>query len=75
MTTTADDREALAQLAEQLGWERKAHERVDVYVRGLVHVHAIWRDNNVLNGGAHYDDGILQAHSTDLTKVQTWLAK
>ncbi|HEX7322462.1 MAG TPA: hypothetical protein VF299_05925 [Mycobacterium sp.] len=74
MTTAAEDRQDLAQFAEHLGWERKAYERVDVYIRRPVQIHTIWR-GNVLNGSAHYDDSMLMAYSKDLAKVHSWLAK
>lgn len=74
-TSATDAREALSAKATQLGWGRTQRERVDVYSRGIYHVHAIWRDNGAVNGGAHYEDGILLAYTTDLAKIQSWLAR
>lgn len=75
VNTATDERTALSQLAEQRGWQRKEYERVDVYLRGLFHVHAIWRDANKLNGGSHHEDSVLLTYTRDLAKVQSWLAK
>lgn len=75
MTAATDQRDALAQLAEQRGWQRKQYERVDVYIRGIFHVHAIWRDSQVLNGGSHHEDTVLMSYTRDLAKVQSWLAR
>ncbi|MEB3030585.1 hypothetical protein [[Mycobacterium] nativiensis] len=74
-TTATDVRHALAEQAEQLGWQRTQRERVDIYSRGIFHVHAIWRDSSTVNGGSHYEDSVLLAYTTDLGKIQIWLAK
>lgn len=75
MTTATDARTALAEVAEQLGWQRKKYDRVDVYIRGLYQVHAMWRDSRVLNGGSHHEDSVLLSYTRDLAKLQGWLAK
>lgn len=75
MATATDTRQELSQLAEQQGWQRNEHDRVDVYLRGRYRAHAIWRDAAVLNGGALYEDGILLSYSRDLAKVQGWLGR
>ncbi|HET9876208.1 MAG TPA: hypothetical protein VFQ37_10640 [Mycobacterium sp.] len=75
MTTATDTRQELSQLAEQSGWQRREHDRVDVYLRGRYRVHAIWRDSSVLNGGSHYEDDALLSYTRDLAKLQGWLAK
>ncbi|MEB3050240.1 hypothetical protein KV112_10905 [Mycolicibacter sp. MYC123] len=74
-STTTDLRQALSDQAEQLGWRRTRRERVDIYSRGIYHVHAMWRDDTVLNGGAHYEDTVLLAYTTEVGKIQSWLAK
>lgn len=74
-TTATDVRRTLAEQAEQLGWQRTRRERVDIYGRGVFHVHAIWRDDSTVNGGAHYEDSVLLAYGTDLGKIQSWLAR
>ncbi|WP_036457435.1 MULTISPECIES: hypothetical protein [unclassified Mycobacterium] len=74
-TTATDTREPLSEKAEQQGWQRTQRERVDVYSRGIYQVHAIWRDSTILNGGAHYEDGVLLAYTTELAKIQSWLAR
>ncbi|MEZ0381863.1 MULTISPECIES: hypothetical protein [Mycobacteriaceae] len=74
-TAAGEARQTLAERAEQLGWQRTQRERVDVYGRGVFHVHAVWRDAGTLNGGAHYEDSVLLAYTTDLGKIQSWLAR
>lgn len=75
MTTATDERQTLSRLAEQLGWQRKEYERVDVYIRGLYNVHVMWRDASKLNGGSHHEDTVLLSYTRDLAKIQGWLAK
>ncbi|MGV0626314.1 hypothetical protein [Mycolicibacter minnesotensis] len=74
-TTAIDVREALSEKSVQLGWRRTQRERVDIYSRGIYQVHAIWRDNAVVNGGAHYEDSVLLAYTTELAKIQSWLSR
>jgi hypothetical protein len=68
-------RHELAEQAEQLGWQRTQRERVDIFRRGVFHVHAIWGDGGAVKGGALYEDSILFAYTTELAKVQSWLTK
>lgn len=75
MTTGTDQRQALAQFAEQSGWQRNEYERVDVYLRGRYHVHAMWRDATVLNGGSYHEDSVLLSYTREVAKVQGWLGK
>lgn len=42
---------------------------------GVFQVHAVWRDADKLNGGAHYEDSVLLAYTTELGKIQSWLAR
>lgn len=74
-STATDAREGLSATAAQLGWGRTQRERVDVYSRGIYQVHAIWRDASTVNGGAHYEDTVLLAYTSDLAKIQVWLAR
>lgn len=73
--TATDAREGLSAKAAQLGWQRTQRERVDIYSRGIYQVHAIWRDSGTVNGGAHYEDTVLLAYTTELAKIQVWLAR
>ncbi|BBY35558.1 hypothetical protein BST33_04145 [Mycolicibacter minnesotensis] len=73
--TATDVRATLSETAEQHGWRRTQRERVDIYSRGIYHVHAIWRDSSTLNGGAHYEDSILLTYTTELPKTLGWLAR
>ncbi|MEO6795297.1 MAG: hypothetical protein ABI215_16335 [Mycobacterium sp.] len=73
--TVTDVRQALSEQAEQLGWRRVRRERVDIYSRGIVHVHAMWRDGSTVNGGAQYEDSVLLNYTSELAKVQIWLSK
>ncbi len=75
MTTATDERQALAELAEQSGWQRKEYQRVDVYIRGLFHVHVVWGGQNTVSGGSHHEDSVMLSYTRDLGKIQSWLAK
>ena len=75
MTTATDERQTLASLADELGWQRRQYERVDVYNRGVHQVQVVWRGGDVVNGAAHYEDLILMTTTRDLGKIRSWLAK
>ncbi|MBS9532744.1 hypothetical protein KIH27_03980 [Mycobacterium sp. M1] len=74
-TDTAVKRQALAEQAAQFGWQRTQRERVDVYNRGVYQVQAIWRDDDTVNGGSHYEDTILLTFTREYDKIRGWLAK
>lgn len=75
MTTATDERTSLAESAQQLGWRRNEYDRTDVYLRGNYRVHVMWRGTDTVNGGAHYEDGVLMTYSRELGKIRSWLAK
>jgi hypothetical protein len=75
MTTATDERQTLSDLADHLGWQRNEYDRVDVFIRGLFHVHVVWQGSSAINGGSHYDDSGLLSYTRDLAKIQSWLAK
>jgi hypothetical protein len=75
MTTATDERQTLSQLADHLGWQRNEYERVDIFIRGLHHVHVTWQGGDTISGGSHHEDATLLAYTRDLAKVKSWLAK
>lgn len=75
MTTATAERQVLSESAEQLGWQRNEHERVDVYLRGNYRIHVMWRGTDTINGGSYYEDGALLTYSRESAKILSWLAK
>jgi hypothetical protein len=72
---TADERQALHQLAEQSGWERNEKGHIDGYVRGAARMRVIWRGAGAISGGSlYYDDG-LASYTRDLSTVRGWLSR
>lgn len=72
MTT---DRHGLCQLAEQHGWQRKEHDRVDIFQRDTAQVHVTWRGSSEISGGSRFDDYILGSYTRDVSAVEGWLQK
>ena len=70
-----NERAALAQTTEAVGWTRRIDERVDVYVRGATRVRVIWRADNAINDGSRFQADIIKSYSRDLATVKGWLAR
>jgi hypothetical protein len=70
-----DERQALSQLAEESGWERRESDRIDVYVRDHARVRVLWRGPSAISGGSLYQDDVLMTHTRDLATVKGWFAR
>jgi hypothetical protein len=70
-----NERAALAQTTEAVGWTRRIDERVDVYVRGATRVRVIWRGDDAISGGSRFQDDTMESYSRDLATVKGWLAR
>jgi hypothetical protein len=71
----SNERAALAELSEGVGWHRRVDERVDVYVRGLVRVRVIWQGDDAISGGSRFQDDNMESYSRDFATVKGWLAR
>lgn len=69
------EREALAELTTQDGWQRRAADRVDVYIRDSRRVHVIWQGDDEISGGSRYQDDIMEQYSRELATVKGWLGR
>ena len=70
-----NERAALAQTTEAVGWRRRVDDRVDVYLRGATRVRVIWRGDDSISGGSRFQDDIMESYSRDLATVKGWLAR
>ncbi len=68
------DRQALSELAEQSGWQRRQLDRTDFYRRGVREVEVLFTEDK-LTGGALYEDLHLLTHTRDMVTVQGWLTR
>lgn len=75
MMTATDQRQDLYQLAEEHGWQRKEHDRVDIYQRGPKQVHVLWRGTSAISGGSRYEDFMMESYTRDLGTIRGWLTK
>jgi hypothetical protein len=71
----ANERAALAEVSEGVGWQRRIDERVDVYVRAPFRVRVIWRGDDAISGGSRFQDDVMESYSRDLATVKGWLAR
>jgi hypothetical protein len=70
-----DERQAVAELADLGGWERRDVERTDYYAKGIVRVQVIWQGTEAISGGSLYHDDILNTYTRDLGTVKSWLKR
>ena len=73
--TTIDERQALHQLAEQSGWQRREDEHIDVYVRPGARVRVVWRGADAISGGSLYRDDVLTYYTRELSTINGWLQR
>jgi hypothetical protein len=71
--TATDERQTIADFAEQGGWHRRNVDRTDYYSKGGARVQLIWQGTAAISGGSLYHDDNLTAYTRELTTVQTWL--
>ena len=76
MTTTTDERAALARSNEEQGWTRRAiDDRVDVYIRGGVRIRLIWQGNSKLSGASIFVNEMYDNYTRDLATVRAWFKR
>jgi hypothetical protein len=69
------ERQALAELGEQQGWNVRESGRADVYLRGNVRIRVIWQGDIALSGASIYQDEIMGTYTRELATVRNWLQK
>jgi hypothetical protein len=73
--TATDERQALSELAELSGYERRQVDRTDYFTKGGARVLVLWRGTSAISGGSLYHDDILTAYTRELPTVQGWLKR
>jgi hypothetical protein len=69
-----NDRQALSQLAEESGWQRREVDRTDFYRRGIRDIEVLFTEDK-LAGGALFEDLHLLTYSREMATIQGWLTK
>jgi hypothetical protein len=72
--SATNDRQAIAQIAEQSGWQRRQLDRTDFYRRGVNDVEVLFTVDK-LNGGTLYEQLHLRTHTRDKATVESWLTR
>jgi hypothetical protein len=71
----APARQELAEFTTPLGWQRRAVDRVDVYLRGETRIRVIWAGDDELSGSSRYQDDIMEQYTRELATVKGWLTR
>ena len=69
-----NDRQAISELAEQSGWQRRQLDRTDFYRRGVREVEVLFTADK-LNGGTLYEDLHLLTHTREKATIEGWLTR
>jgi hypothetical protein len=73
--TATDARQALSELAELSGYERRNVDRTDYYSKAGARVQVLWRGSTAISGASLYHDDILTAYTRELPTVEGWLKR
>ena len=72
--SATNDRQALSEIAEQSGWQRRQVDRTDFYRRGAREVEVIFTEDK-LNGGTLYEDLSKLTYTRDKATIESWLTR
>lgn len=72
--SATNDRQALSEIAEQSGWQRRQLDRIDFYRRGAREVEVLFTADK-LNGGTLYEALRMLTHTRDTATVERWLTR
>jgi hypothetical protein len=72
--SATNDRQALSEIAEQAGWQRRQVDRTDFYRRGIRDVEVLFTEDKLAGGGL-YEDLKLLTYSRDMDTIHGWLTK
>jgi hypothetical protein len=69
----ATERQALADITAERGWNRRAADRVDIYMRGASRIRVIWQGEDAISGGSRHQDDVMEQYTRELATVKGWL--
>lgn len=73
--TAIAERQELAALATEAGWQRSERATNDYYMRRNDRVRVIWGGRPTMSGAALYQDDIMITYSNDVNSVRGWLKR
>ncbi|MGU3501595.1 hypothetical protein [Mycobacterium sp. C31M] len=69
------ERQALADLTADKGWDRRVSDRVDIYMRGTTRIRVIWAGDDALTGSSRYQDDLMETYTRELDTLKGWLSR
>lgn len=77
MTTVTDERQNLAQLAQEQDWQRRvgANDHTDIYTRGTVRIRSIWAGGNQLSGASLFHDEMYESYTREPNTLRAWFKR
>ncbi|MEI7914197.1 MAG: hypothetical protein WCH82_05565 [Mycobacteriaceae bacterium] len=69
-------RQLLAQLGEERGWNRRISDgRADIYMKGTVRIRVVWAGDQDLSGASLFHDQWYESYTRDPSTVSAWLKR
>lgn len=76
MTTGTDERQTLAQLAQEQDWRHRvsSDQRADIFNRRDVRIRAMWQEDK-LNGATLFHDEMYESYTRDVKTLRAWFKR
>ena len=76
MTTATGERQTLARLGGDQGWNRRvSDERADIYMKGTVRIRVVWAGDESISGATLFHDDMYESYTRDPGTVRAWLKR
>ena len=77
MTTATDERQTVAELANERDWQRRVSGdgRHDSYCRGTVRIRAVWEGDDKLSGATLFHDEMYESYTRDPATLRAWFKR
>ena len=70
------ERQVLAQLGEERGWNRRiSDERADIYMKGTVRIRVVWAGDQNVSGASLFHDQWYESYTRDPSTISAWLKR
>ena len=77
MTTGTEERQSVAQLADEQDWQRRvsSDERGDIFNRGTVRIRAVWEGDAKLCGATLFHDEMYESYTREVRTLRAWFRR
>jgi hypothetical protein len=70
------ERQVLAQLGEERGWNRRISDgRADIFMKGTVRIRVVWAGDQDISGASLFHDQWYESYTRDPSTISAWLRR